>query len=58
MLRACAEALGKIGRAALPAVPTLREVAKKPLARASAVRAIRLIEEDSPSAQYRRGARS
>jgi hypothetical protein len=45
VLRACAAALGDIGRAAAPALPVLRDlVAKKPLVRRSAERAIEQIE--------------
>jgi hypothetical protein len=45
VLRACAAALGDIGRAAAPSLPVLRElVAKKPLVRRSAERAIEQIE--------------
>ena len=45
VLRACAAALGEIGPAASPALPALRElVAKKPLVRRSAERAIEQIE--------------
>jgi hypothetical protein len=45
VLRACAAALGDIGRAAAPALPVLRElIAKKPLVRRSAERAIEQIE--------------
>jgi D-arabinan exo alpha-(1,3)/(1,5)-arabinofuranosidase (non-reducing end) len=46
VLRACAAALGEIGRAAEPALPVLRElVENKPLARRSAERAIEQIEK-------------
>jgi hypothetical protein len=45
VLRACAAALGDIGHAAAPALPMLHElVAKKPLVRRSAERAIEQIE--------------
>jgi len=45
VLRACAAALGDIGRAAAPALPVLRDLAaKKPLVRRSAERAIEQIE--------------
>jgi hypothetical protein len=45
VLRACAAALGDIGRAAAPALPVLRDlVVKKPLVRRSAERAIEQIE--------------
>jgi hypothetical protein len=45
VLRACAAALGDIGPAAAPALPALRElIAKKPLVRRSAERAIEQIE--------------
>ena len=44
VLRACAEALGRIGRPASPALPLLRDLTKKPLVRWSAQRAIDRIE--------------
>jgi len=46
VLRACAAALGEIGKASAPALPVLRElVENKPLARRSAERAIEQIEK-------------
>ena len=48
VLRACAAALGEIGKAAEPALPVLRElVNSKPLVRRSAERAIEQIEGKS-----------
>ena len=44
VLRACAEALGRIGRPASSALPLLRDLTKKPLVRWSAQRAIDQIE--------------
>jgi HEAT repeat protein len=44
VLRACAAALGEIGRPASSALPVLRELTKKPLVRRSAERAIEQIE--------------
>ena len=45
VLRGCADALGRMGKKAEPALPVLRDLAaKKPLVRWSAERAIGLIE--------------
>ena len=45
VLRACAAALGEIGKpAATPALPLLRELAKMPRVRWAAERAIKAIE--------------
>jgi HEAT repeat protein len=44
VLRACAEALGRIGRPAASALPLLRNLTKKPLVRWSAQKAIDRIE--------------
>ena len=44
VLRSCATALGAIGRAAAPALPVVREVAKQPRVRWAAEAAVRRIE--------------
>jgi HEAT repeat protein len=49
VLRACAAALGDIGKASAPALPALRELVRnKPLVRRSAERAIEQIEGRRP----------
>jgi len=48
VLRACANALGAIGRAATPALPVLGEIAKQPRVRWAAEAAVRSIEHDGP----------
>ncbi len=47
VLRACADALGTLGRPAASALPVLRDLAKKPLVRWSAERAIGRIQGSS-----------
>ena len=47
-LRACATALGAIGRPATPALPVLRRIAKQPRVRWAAEAAIRSIGGDAP----------
>jgi hypothetical protein len=48
VLRACASALGAIGRSATPALPILREIARQPRVRWAAEAAIRSIGGDAP----------
>jgi hypothetical protein len=48
VLRSCADALGAIGRAAVPALPVLREIARQPRVSWAAAAAIRRIEGGGP----------